>query len=619
MLLHKGARPSLNGGDYNNVSVSPNQDQGKDQTAKPARRSSTLKFILSSTSSPVKARAIEPPADTSSKKPTNAQEKWTADFLNDLRTNRPARPSGARPPPASRNTAPVFHIPDEIARPASGLTKHVEPQRHHTLDVSDLSVRTKNTLSHRGEDRAVLAQARVGRPLVQPPVEALVDRALSKPPAPPSPTKVDIPYYERGQRWMEKQEAHSLRVALDHMDLKDEQRLHEAAEDEAAKLVWEHHNSDQSVQPSTKEEDRYKPYKYKEHLRKGSHARSQSIGPLGVLDVIVGTPVPSQRSASDSSTSSRNHRTVSTSSKDSDKSAPGESGDQSEQQLPRKTSFGSLSFPIRTPKVFGRKISNPKSRKSTTPGDSLFSNPEDKIYEEPEDEGDVRSNLQSTVDTTTPLKPKARNTSGTYYQSADKAEKIGGPRNEVRKLVSAIDIHKNPPSQSRKAFYRRNEATDKPNVAQETNGVSTAEETGESPGMNNGLEVRSDEIRAATSMKLKDRSAKLPTPTVVSDRPGRPIVSFDRGYKPREDNAGHVNPPSFPNRDLPTIGSGLAPKKPSMPTSTVSSPAVPTISIGEVPQISISEASTVNTRQAPSIFVNDTPTIRVNDVPSTLR
>lgn len=50
----------------------------------------------------------------------------------------------------------------------------------------------------------------------------------------------------------------------------------------------------------------------------------------------------------------------------------------------------------------------------------------------------------------------------------------------------------------------------------------------------NGLEIRSDEIRQATSMLLKDRSPKLPIPSAVSDKPSRPIVSFDSNWKPKE-------------------------------------------------------------------------------------
>ena len=51
--------------------------------------------------------------------------------------------------------------------------------------------------------------------------------------------------------------------------------------------------------------------------------------------------------------------------------------------------------------------------------------------------------------------------------------------------------------------------------------------TGLDPLINNSItEIRSEEIRAATSMKRRDRSPKLPMPTYVSKSPDRPIVSF---------------------------------------------------------------------------------------------
>lgn len=50
-----------------------------------------------------------------------------------------------------------------------------------------------------------------------------------------------------------------------------------------------------------------------------------------------------------------------------------------------------------------------------------------------------------------------------------------------------------------------------------------------------GVEVRGDDIRAATSMFRKDRSRRLPSPTVVSDDPTRPIVSFDANWQPPEE------------------------------------------------------------------------------------
>ncbi|KAK3065690.1 hypothetical protein LTS18_002518, partial [Coniosporium uncinatum] len=51
-----------------------------------------------------------------------------------------------------------------------------------------------------------------------------------------------MPYLERGARWMEKQEAKSIRKAMEDMDLKKERKLFDSARDEAAELVWKHQN-----------------------------------------------------------------------------------------------------------------------------------------------------------------------------------------------------------------------------------------------------------------------------------------------------------------------------------------------------------------------------------------
>jgi hypothetical protein len=61
-----------------------------------------------------------------------------------------------------------------------------------------------------------------------------------------------------------------------------------------------------------------------------------------------------------------------------------------------------------------------------------------------------------------------------------------------------------------------------------------------------GLEIRGEDIRLTTSIKLKDRSPKLPTPTAVSDKPGRRIVSFDANWKPSEADLKPVEEPRQP-------------------------------------------------------------------------
>src|SRR5690606_36660142 len=81
------------------------------------------------------------------------------------------------------------------------------------------------------------------------------------------------------------------------------------------------------------------------------------------------------------------------------------------------------------------------------------------------------------------------------------------------------DVGRHPPSRSRDPQYTTNPLIPKTPSPGETRRIQ-------------GVEVRGDDIRQATSMRLKDRSDKLPTPTGVSDNPSRPIVSFDASWTP---------------------------------------------------------------------------------------
>ena len=98
------------------------------------------------------------------------------------------------------------------------------------------------------------------------------------------------------------------------------------------------------------------------------------------------------------------------------------------------------------------------------------------------------------------------------------------------------------------------------------------------------LEIRGDDIRAATSMKKKDRSPQLPTPVAVSDQPGRPIVSFDRTWRPSSDSPrnSHDSPrPVIRLAESPRtsrdVERPLPRPLPSINEPVNSAPAVPTI------------------------------------------
>ena len=80
------------------------------------------------------------------------------------------------------------------------------------------------------------------------------------------------------------------------------------------------------------------------------------------------------------------------------------------------------------------------------------------------------------------------------------------------------------PSLLRESRYVSNSSSPTPSVDVEGTAANEAP-----PTYKNGVEVRSEEMRAATSMKLGDRSPKLPSPSIVSRSPKRPIVRFADG------------------------------------------------------------------------------------------
>lgn len=102
---------------------------------------------------------------------------------------------------------------------------------------------------------------------------------------------------------MEKEEAVSLREAMEDMDLKkqeeEEARIHSAAQNEASELVFQHQNPEAAISPDA-------PFRYKDHLRKNSyqHARAQSVGRYGGLSIATGLARDMPRSVSGGSSSS---------------------------------------------------------------------------------------------------------------------------------------------------------------------------------------------------------------------------------------------------------------------------------------------------------------------------
>jgi hypothetical protein len=338
-----------------------------------------------------------------------------------------------------------------------------------------------------------------------------------------------IQYRENGRRQVEREEARKLRLAMEELDLKQEEGLFTAARDEAAELVWKHRN------PNAPENNPDAPYAYPGLTRRGSHQRSQSLG-RGEQDLQRTQSKLRKRNSMGSATSgSRSSSLQSRRAASGSSSVEGNAGFSTSPTKEVFKELGATDTPAPLPKVSSvpsaiaeRRRSSGSRRKASG---SLFKNPEDQIYEEPEEENPVPAPAVANPPPPAKLPLQVRRNPFSRVQFAKDNYLVRANTDPVlgSKRFDRFEIHKNPPTQSRNAAYTANLAAAKP-----TEDVKSDVENDPEVKTKDGKEIRSDDIRAATGFKLKDRSAKLPTPTVVSDKPGRPIVSFQQDYKPKE-------------------------------------------------------------------------------------
>lgn len=426
--------------------------------------------------------------------------------------------------------------------------------------------RSASAMSHNRSISEASVGSSAGRPLAQQPDTYSVHSSLSPTAKIASrfgSVSASGMYRESGQRWMERQEARSLRDALEEMDLQDENRLHSAAQDEATRLVWEHRNPGvpyKNPNAAYRNPDLQGSNRFRQHLEKGSHARSQSMGGYG-------DPSPDPRGYRSSSESSGSPP------------SPDSYNETSATNGHRKKTKVNFALP---PQELSAGSRGTGSRSRTVSGDSskgVFRNPEDYIYEETE-EGNYEANTQSTAPAPSALRVKPRNS---LPQGARPLPHHSSTFPQNQKL-SKVDIHKNPPSQSRNPLYTANPSIPPSSGAME-----------DDVPKKNGIEIRGDDIRAATGMKFKDRSAKLPMPSAVSDRPGHPIVSFDPSWKPQEEQ--HSSPL------VPTIN---VTETPNVPTINLPGDQTPSISVSsaegpndQTPKISVSTSDEANNGTRP--------------------
>ncbi|KAI0967107.1 hypothetical protein F4678DRAFT_259745 [Xylaria arbuscula] len=534
------------------------------------------------------SRKVTPPS------PTYMNNDQFAAYLAGLRenrVNRPApvtRPGGARPlPPSTRSRPGTTEQSSTAGRPS----------------IASDSVRSdfSNSYQKAGSDAG---RPRGSRPSAAGSVTSRYsyntasgkDYYPDKPAASPLKPSDVVPsatYIERGQRWMEKEEAFSLHQAMDAIDIKDEppkeeeeeqdgeKRLYNAALDEAAELVYRHEHGIKEREPDA-------PYQYKPHMRRNSyaHARAASAGRYGG-DIGATGLARDVRSFSGSSSGS-----------DRDSSAGSERGSM---DLPRNN------------RPAGARVSSGSRRRSSMRRnisgeiEKPFSG--DQIWEEPEGTAAEPSSrrLPQLPDHSRPLGAKSRNPSNKvqFAVASSRDPNANNTAATPEKPWSRTEIHKNPPSQSRNPNYTQNGPSDSPRTSQDV-------------PRKNGVEIRSDDIRQATSMRLGDRSSKLPTPSAVSDSPGRPIVSFDKNWKAPEEAAADPTP-DVESRRVPPFG--VIAKERQGSQGALSQPPVPTIVCTPDIPSSASPAAQSSRRPAPipSICVesDDTtpqiPVIAVSD------
>ncbi|KAF3389322.1 hypothetical protein F1880_004121 [Penicillium rolfsii] len=489
---------------------------------------------------PIGQRKVSPPG------PSYMNNDQMANYLKDLRTNRPARPTGSRPYPGK----PIASSPDlEDSLPPRAASAFA--MYRSSESPAEEEPRCGSAMSHRRANSNTAEGGPTGRPLVQEPRSVSVrknvfpSQVFSRPIA-ASPVSSYRSYRESKHRQEEKEEARELRDALQGLDVEDDIRLHQAAQDEATELVWLHQN------PGMAYKNPYAPYHNPDAVERELSLKTQT------------------RKDSVSSSSPTTHRhSITSSGSSSGPSSP----ESAESPAKRRSSLaGNCKKNLKVNFALPDE-EKPTPRPRTVSGDSskgVFRNPEDHIYEEPEstDRKPDFSRSDSSVLRNTPRnalprlgKPlpwlQGRNTNGS-----------------VRDKISRFDIHKNPPSQSNNPVYTKNEPV-----------APSPPRKGEEPvPMKDGKEIRSDDIRAATSKRLKDRSENLPMPSAVSNRMGRPIVSFDPKWQPSDQPK--------PKPQAPTV-------VPSVPSITVAPsievtesqppPPIPVINIPDIKEPTISE------------------------------
>ncbi|KAJ5324493.1 hypothetical protein N7476_003093 [Penicillium atrosanguineum] len=503
---------------------------------------------------PLGQRKVSPPG------PTFMSNDQMANYLKDLRTNKPSRPIGSRPIPG-RSAVSTSNLQDNLPpRAASAFSMYRQPDS----PPKRILVRVALCLTTPEGGPS-------GRPLAQEPRSISVrknvfpSQVFSRPVAvAASPV---LSYRESRQRHQEKEEVRSLRDALQEVGIEDDVRIHHAAQDEATELVWMHQN------PGQQFKNPYAPYRNPDTNRDGS-VRS-----------------PSRKNSESSNTF---QHSIASPGSSSGHSSPEFADSRDSKERKRSSMAGTLKKNLKVNFALPgeeplQPVVDAEPKPRTVSGDSskgVFRNPDDHIYEEPSDPAkeiaEVKPDFSRSDSSALKNKPRNALPRATKPLPWLRDRKSGG---SVQDKISRFDIHKNTPTQSHSPSYIRNAPAPSPPPSQAQPPVPTRD----------GKEIRSDDIRAATSKRLADRSEKLPMPSAVSDRFGRPIVSFDPKWQP-SDQPKPVRQNSAPAAPVPII-------EIAAPTIEVSEPPppIPVISVPDIKEPTIAEYSKPTQQQPKSV------------------
>lgn len=541
----------------------------------------------------------------------------TASYLKDLRSNK-TRPIGSRPPPPSKFGSLRRTETDRTSIPTT--TDHERPPLPQSNSMPTM---TPQTMAQPRASPLGRNSPFAGRPLARTPYATPASPEKEEPRTGSGSRPQSAMYMEQGTRWIEKQEAKSLRTALEDMDLAEEEKVHKDAQDEAAELVWKHRNLNSPfanpeaayANPDVKKD-------YTSHLRRGSYTRrfsQEATAQESPRTSISGVQRPSRDgSLSETSTEGSSKASQSPTSPVSQKS----------RSLSGKN-YGDLAAAVKKDIDTARRRTSSGSRRILSGEKKVFMHPDDKIFEDPQEEPTPPKKQQPPM----PI-PDLRPAPAPVQSTPSLARKnpfarVRAQQERFERTQSAsvlpqaghkfnrVEIQRNPPSQSRNGWYTSNEPL--PPTPTNVGGDDGNDDV--NPKLTptrDGKEIRGDDIRAATSKQRSARSPNLPQPTAVSDKLGRPIVSFDEGWKQQkeivleETRVPSPPPPTSPAASMPPHRSGPSDSPRSSPFHRQSIPRIEP-SRGSAQSAPI--VPNINAPERPSLSMPPVPTIVVPDDP----